>query len=122
MSGRPKSNTGLISYIPVTVSGLALAAVCRAGQPPRGMAVLGKGKRFGLLRCGAGWSEGRKGPWEHQDTLLSKEPASGTGASVASGETLNKSINTGKTKTGLRHRLWLFRVTGPRTGLTEVQK
>ena len=90
MSGRLKSNTGLIFYIPVTVSGLALAAVRRAGQPSRGMAVLGKGKRFGLFRCGAGQSEGRKGPWEHQETSVSREPASGTGASAASGETQQK--------------------------------
>lgn len=90
MSGRPKSNTGLISYIPVTVSGLALAAVRRAGQPSRGIGVLGKGKHFGLLRYGAGQSEGRKGPLEHQETLLSRERASGTGASAASGETQQK--------------------------------
>lgn len=62
MSGRLKFNTGLISYIPVTVSGLALAATCRARQPSRGMAVLAVGKSFGLLRCGAGQSKSRKGP------------------------------------------------------------
>lgn len=90
MSGRLKSNTGLISYIPVTVSGLALTAVCRVGQPSRGMAVLGKRKRFGLVRHGAGQSKGRKGPWEHQETLLSREPASRIGASTASGETQQK--------------------------------
>ena len=90
MSGRPKSNTGLISYIPVTASGLALAAVRRAGQPSRGMAVLGKWEHFGLLRRGVGWSEGRKGPREHQQTLPSKEPASGTGTSTASSETQQK--------------------------------
>lgn len=84
MSGRPKSNTGLISYIPVTVSGPALPAVCRAGQPSRGTALLRKGEHFGLLRHGTGQSKGRKG---HQETLLSGEPASGTGAPAASGET-----------------------------------
>lgn len=72
MSGRPKSNTGLISPIAVTASGPAPAAVHRGHLE-------GTGRRFGTLRRGAGPSKGREGPWEHQEMSLSRGPASGTG-------------------------------------------
>lgn len=71
-----------------------------------------------MLRCGAGQSEGREGPWEHQETLLSRGPAcSNRNMPVVK---LGKSVSTEKAKTGLRHKLRLFRVIGPRTGMSKV--
>lgn len=51
----------------------------------------GKGEMFRWLSCGAEQSKSRKGSQNHQEALLSWEPASGTEASSSSGETQEKS-------------------------------